>query len=378
MKPTTLHFLWRDRAVVGRFRAGASLHSHTHYSWESLRWLAGYRSYGPVLPLLLRLWGWEHRRRSGERFDLSRAFWTPPLDPVEALRVEARQIQEVGLPALVSLTDHDDIESGLSLLAVANPRSIAVSTEWTVPFGSTFFHLGVHNLPAAKAREIAAQLQGYSAHPTGSRLRETLELLNQFPDTLIVLNHPLWDEAGASLLEHTSSLRLLLACCARWIHALELNGLRGWAENTQVLDLAAAWGLPAVAGGDRHGLEPNALINLTNAQTFSEFAAEVRYGRTSHTLLLPQYREPVRLRRLETVRDIFRAHSAAGAEPSHWTGRFFYEGRDGVRRPLSAVWRNDRLALPKPLLAFLHASESERLRPALRFVLANRAEALPA
>jgi hypothetical protein len=363
MKPAALHLLWRDRAALRRFRAGASLHSHTHHSWESLRWLAGRR-------VLSRLVGWEHRRRTGEKFDPSRAFWRPPLDPLEALRLETRQVHGLGLPALVSLTDHDDIESGLSLQTAANPRSIAVSVEWTVPFGSTAFHLGVHNLPAAKGREIAGQLRGYSARPNGGRLRETLEALNQLPDTLIVLNHPLWDEAGVGLLEHTSALRLLLECCAPWIHALEVNGLRSWAENSQVLELAEAWELPAVAGGDRHGLEPNAAINLTSAQTVSEFAAEVRHGRISHILFLPQYREPLRLRMLEAVGDVFRS--------GHWTDRFFYEGTDGVRRPLSEVWRNERPALAGPLLAFLRASDSERLRPALRKVLADRAEALPA
>ncbi len=33
---------------------------------------------------------------------------------------------------------------------------------------------------------------------------------------------------------------------------------------------------PVISGGDRHGCEPNGVINLTAARTFSEFAQEVR------------------------------------------------------------------------------------------------------
>lgn len=240
MANTTLQFLWQDSGVGRRFGAAVSLHSHTCHSWESLRWLAGFQSHWPALPFVLRLAGWQHRRATGKKLDLARTFWTPPLHPVEALRLEAKQIHDLGLPALVSLTDHDDLESGFSLLLASDSRSAPVSLEWTVPFGPTFFHLGVHNLPPARAREIAAHLYAYTAEPSATRLKEVLDLLNQLPDTLLILNHPLWDEAGIGLLEHTNTLELLLSCCAGWIHALELNGLRSWGENRYVLDLAAA------------------------------------------------------------------------------------------------------------------------------------------
>jgi hypothetical protein len=51
----------------------------------------------------------------------------------------------------------------------------------------------------------------------------------------------------------------------------------------------------------RHGLEPNACVNLTNAGTFAEFAEEVRNDQWSDALFLPQYREPFRLRILENL-----------------------------------------------------------------------------
>ncbi len=378
MAKTVLHFLWKDRAATAGFRAGASLHSHTSYSWENLAWLSGYRSQFPGLSLVLKLARWQHHLASGEKLDLSRAFWTPPLNASAALSVEANQIRALGLPALVSLTDHDDLRSGLSLVAIRRSRKAAISLEWTVPFGSTFFHLGVHNLPAAHARETAALLAAYTTQPSASRLKETLDLLNESPETLIVLNHPLWDEAGLGMSEHANALRLFLACCRDWIHGLEFNGLRSWAENKQVLELAAVCGLPVVGGGDRHGLEPNAILNLTQAQTFPELVAEVRFGRMSHVLLMPQYREPLRLRWLETLKDIFRPYATAKGEVSRWKDRFFYQGEDGVRRPLSVLWQGTRADVLKPLFAFLRISESEQLKPALRFLLAERAGAIPA
>ena len=55
-------------------------------------------------------------------------------------------------------------------------------------------------------------------------------------------------------------------------------------------------GHPLISGGDRHGLEPNAIVNLTNAGSFSEFVAEVREDKISDVLFMNQCREPIRLR----------------------------------------------------------------------------------
>ncbi len=77
------------------------------------------------------------------------------------------------------------------------------------------------------------------------------------------------------------------------IHALEINGLRSWNENLGVVSLGQQVGFPVVAGGDRHGFEPNAMINLTRATSFAEFAEEIRVERRSDIAVLPQYREPL-------------------------------------------------------------------------------------
>ena len=50
--------------------------------------------------------------------------------------------------------------------------------------------------------------------------------------------------------------------------------------------LAERWKLPVISGGDRHGCEPNGVINLTAARNFSEFAQEVRSDRNSVVVFL--------------------------------------------------------------------------------------------
>jgi hypothetical protein len=120
-----------------------------------------------------------------------------------------------------------------------------VSFEWTVPFGPTFFHLGVHNLPTAQARTVFADLHDYTARPEPNRLRDLLEMLHAHEDLLIVLNHPLWDEADIGAPAHRQTLAALFSGYGRWIHAIELNGLRSWDENNEALELARAWQLTA-------------------------------------------------------------------------------------------------------------------------------------
>jgi len=48
---------------------------------------------------------------------------------------------------------------------------------------------------------------------------------------------------------------------------LEINGLRPWSENRMAIDFAGECGKPVISGGDRHALEANTVLNLTNAAT---------------------------------------------------------------------------------------------------------------
>ena len=372
MKKTSLHFLWKDPNAAHRYPAGVSLHGHTLHSWENLRFLSSFKLPLPLIPAVLRVAGWQHRRATGRDMALARVLWTPPLAPDEAYRLEARQIERLGLQPIISLTDHDDIESGLHLRCTPVSPAAPVSFEWTVPYGETFFHFGVHNLRAAQARAVFAELQRYTAHPEPARLAELLEMLNAYEDLLVVLNHPLWDEADIGADAHRRTLHALLSGYGRWIHAIELNGLRSWEENSEAMELARAWELPAISGGDRHGLEPNANLNLTHATGFAGFVEEIRRERLSSVLFMPQYRETLGMRWFETVKDIVRCHP--GAQRPRWIDRFFYECEDGVTRPIAELWPNEGPALLRSVFAMLRLSESHSLRAALRWRVPDPAD----
>ena len=131
-----------------------------------------------------------------------------------------------------------------------------------------------------------------------------------------------------------------------------------------VIHLARDLGRTLVSGGDRHGLEPNAVINLTDAATFAEFAAEVRSG-CSHVLFLPHYREPFGLRILQGIGEVLSdCPHLAGREK--WTDRVFYSPREGEIVPLSAVWKNGGPAVARWFVRGIELAGSRRLRRALR------------
>ena len=111
-----------------------------------------------------------------------------------------------------------------------------------------------------------------------------MDLLNSCAETLVVLNHPLWDEKGIGAEEHRRALGELIERHGSHIHAFEINGLRCWQENGETAALGRARNVPVVSGGDRHGREPNAILNLSAAESFADFVHEVRYERKSHVV----------------------------------------------------------------------------------------------
>lgn len=193
---TPIQFLWRDAGISKEFQAGVSLHSHTMYSEESLAMVPHCTAKVPYLGSAIRRHAQDyHLATKSDRLDFRRAFWTPPLSPRQAQRLEEKQIQSAfNLPGFVSLTDHDDIRAGSHLQLLERFCHAPVSTEWTVPFGPTYFHIGVHNMPAAKATAIMEELKAFTADPHEIKLGGLFAMLNAYPDVLLVLNHPLWDE----------------------------------------------------------------------------------------------------------------------------------------------------------------------------------------
>ena len=117
-----LRFLWQGHAPVKDFRTGVSLHSHTLHSRETFGFLPRYAAGVPVLNFAVRQQARLYKARCGQELDFSRAFWRPPLSPREAYDLERSQIEDkLDLDAMVSLSDHDDIQAGSLLAARAGP-----------------------------------------------------------------------------------------------------------------------------------------------------------------------------------------------------------------------------------------------------------------
>ncbi len=367
MPQTPIHFAWRDAHLIDGFRTGVCLHGHTMHSEECLSFLPRYLHQVPGISQVVS----SYERRA---VDFARAYWTPPLSPASALALERKQVAGLGLRPIVSLTDHDNIDAGMSLQVTADPREVPISVEWTVPYERSILHFGIHNLPPATAREWMARLAAHTAVPDERLLPGILEELASNPEVLSVLNHPFWLEEGVEDADHVRALERLLRECIACLHAFELNGTRPWKENKKVVELAQAYSRPLISGGDRHACEPAACLNLTNARTFSEFASEIRDGQGS-LWFMSHYRESMAIRILESARDILRRYPEYPSR-ERWIDRVFYRGRDGVARPLSTVWQERVPLTLRAANGIVQISAATQLRPALRLFLAERGEAL--
>lgn len=373
MNLTKLHFECYGNAAR-RFRTAVSLHSHTLHSRETLSFIGRLaKRVGPIRAALSRGEA-RYRSANGSSLDLSRAWWTPPAAPHEAWALEKRHIEtRFGREALVSLTDHDDIEAPLSLRVLEECRELPVSVEWTVPYGPTFFHLGIHNLPACSARERMLELAHFTTQRRTPDAAPLLESLSQMKDALIVFNHPCWDESGIGREQHVKWAAEFGRKHSAFLHALELNGLRPWAENREVFKMAQALGKPVISGGDRHALEPNAVLDLTNAATFSEFVEQVRAGRTE-VLVTDQYREPFALRILQSLEEILQDHENHGRGWKKWSDRVFYRCDDGVVRSLTALFANGVPRAVEFFVGAVHTIRRHSMRQTFRLAFPRRQE----
>ncbi len=324
-------------SVGENYRAGVSLHSHTHHSKESLKFIPQFAEKYPLLRWALA----RQCSRAPVPVNFERAYWTPPLSAEMSLQVEREQIENtLGLESFVSLTDHDSIEAPTILRALPNAKDTPFALEWSVPFAGTVFHLGVHNLPENTANDIYADLASYTQTPCEERFVELIAALDEIPDVLIVFNHPLWDLSELGQARHEEAINLFMKAGRRFLHALEINATRGWCENEKVRDMAARWQLPSISGGDRHGCDPSSALNLTNAETFAEFIQEIRKEQLSHVLLMPQYSEPRSIRITQMLLDVIREYPSHPIGTQHWDNRVFHPGRNtNADWPLSTWWK---------------------------------------
>lgn len=361
-----LTYLDQDRGVVTQFATAVSLHGHTNRSRESLYFISEFASKRAVLRWALSRQNRKAQRKSAIKMDFFKAYWTPPLPPLEAFQVERRQIEEgLGLKSLISLTDHDNIEAPLLLRVVPEARRIPVSMEWSVPFEQTVFHLGVHNLPTAEAELWVQRMAAYTGRPCVSELWDLLFALCRIPQVLLVLNHPLWDLPNIGQTNHIHAVKSLLQRANPFLHAFELGGLRTVKENRAVIELAKAYDRPVIAGGDRHGCEPSALLNLTTTTSFSEFVQEVRNGH-GHVLAMPQYSDCTHLRVYHTLLDVIRYYPDHPLGLRNWDERVHHPDSQGVPRPLSALWKKPP-AFVTVILNLLRMAEADPMRKTLRF-----------
>jgi hypothetical protein len=224
------------------------------------------------------------------------------------------------------------------LRTVPSARHIPVSVEWSAPYAEQAFHLGVHNLPSARAAEWMETLAGYTRNPDSAKLTAILSALNAEPGVLLVFNHPLWDLYLVGQERHDFLVNEFLQKNGQFLHALELNGLRHWNENRAVRRLAEQWNMLLISGGARHGVEPNANINLTNAATFTEFVHEIRIERKSHVLFMPQYARPWKQRILQSTLDALRNFPEFPQGSRNWDERVFHPSAEGSLRPLCDLW----------------------------------------
>jgi hypothetical protein len=339
MPNSTVSYLWRDQRAPKGFRAGVSLHSHTNQSQETLDFLANVGNQYPLIrPWISRL---ESRAadRHGMRVNYAESYWTPPMTPKLAFDLESSQIEDLDIASMVSLSDHDTIKAPMLLRTVPSARQIPVSVEWSVPYGGVQdFHLGVHNLPSAKAAEWMQTLEDFTDNPNDQRLTEILVALNDEPNVLVVFNHPMWDLFLAGKEKHQFLVNEFLLKNGNFLHALELNGLRHWDENRAVCRLAEKWNMLLISGGDRHGVEANANINLTHATSFTEFVHEVRREKKSNILFMPQYAEPWKHRILRSTIDAIRPYPDFPVGSRTWDERVYHPDTNGVVRPLCELW----------------------------------------
>lgn len=352
--------VWKDAGAASEYACGVSLHSHTSMSEETLSFI---HKMFAIMPMLKPVFAHYERQSIREAFplDFVSAHWRPPLQPRMAFDLEAGQIQELGLAPMVSITDHDTIAAPMLLRTVASARHIPVSVEWSVPYGGTEFHVGVHNLPTSQGSRWMDELGQYTRMPSDAKLYELLHGLDAMPGVLVVLNHPIWDLHKVGTVKHRRELMRLLDDAGECFHALELNGLRSARENRAVAQLARETGHLLISGGDRHGMEPNANINLTNAVTFREFVEEIRVERQSHVLFLQQYAKPWEQRMLHSTLDAVTDYPEFMEGWQRWDDRAFHRDRDGEMRPLSQLWPDGKAPLA--------------LRAAIQFVRMGRSRA---
>lgn len=330
LKKTQLHILSGPKDLSATAKTGVSLHCHTEHSKEMLDFLPHYADRLPIINYFWRKERAKYKEKEGKGIDFSTAYWSPPMSGQSVYDIEREQITNAGLEAIVSVTDHDSIDACVEVNEKEANTRAPISLEWTVPFDYGYFHVGVHNLPKDRAVELTKTLLEYTfgENPTDEKLTEMFAMLHEMPGVLVILNHPIWDIELVGAERHEALLKEFVKRHGRWIHAFEVNGFRSWSENKRVIEMAEALGVPLATGGDRHGCKPNTVINLTNADTFEEFAHEIRVEKRSEVVLMPEYEQPLHSRQMQSFSEILKHYPEFREGRQKWFERVYFDVGD--------------------------------------------------
>jgi hypothetical protein len=367
LKRTRLHILHEAKNLNKEAKTGVSLHCHTEYSKEMLDFVPHYAEKLPVISYFWKKERDKYQKEQGKGIDFSTAYWSPPMTPQNVFDIEKTQINEHGLEAIVSISDHDSIDGTLQVNEQNDSHKAPISLEWTVPFEYGFFHVGVHNLPKNRAVELTKTLIDYTfgENPSNEKLHQMFSMLNEMPQVLVILNHPLWDIEMVGKAKHEVLLKNFIKEHGRWIHAFEINGFRTWSENKSVIEMAEALGIPIATGGDRHGCKPNTVVNLTNAGTFEEFVEEIRVDKRSEVVLMPEYSQPLHSRQLQSFSEILKLYPEFPDGRQKWFDRVYFDTGDGEGlRKLSVHWKRGGPTWLRWAIWTLGFLGSPKMRPA--------------
>ncbi len=379
LKQTRLHILHKSEDLSRHAKTGVSLHCHTQFSKEMLDFIPYYTE---KIPIVRHFWKREQEKylqREGKPMDFSSAYWSPPLTPLDVYTIEKKQINNAGLDAVISITDHDSIDGFPQIHEQNQTAKAPISLEWTVPFEFGFFHVGVHNLPENRAIDLTKTLLDFTfgENPTNERLHELFAMLNEMPEVLVILNHPLWDIEMVGKTRHNILLRNFLSEHSHWLHALEINGFRAWSENKAVIEMAESFGIPICTGGDRHGCKPNTVINLTNAKTFGEFVDEVRNDKHTEVVLMPEYKQPLKSRQMASFGEIIKEYPDFPETRRRWFDRVYFDFKNRGLNPLSSYgWKNGGPPWLRVTTKLFGFAGSPAVRPLFE-ILRNKKDRVP-
>ena len=191
MANSTISYLWRDPNAPQGFRSGVSLHSHTNQSKETLDFLANFGNQYPLMrPLMSRL-----ERRSEADARHARELCGQLLDAADDAQAglrpgERSRSKSWTLPRW--FRSPITTTSRRPCCCAPFPARGRFRFRWSGarPMAMQSFHLGVHNLPSAKATEWMDDAGGLHRQPQRRAADRDSGALHEEPNVLVVFNHP--------------------------------------------------------------------------------------------------------------------------------------------------------------------------------------------